>query len=422
MVGEETKKSVAFHTLGCKLNFSETSTMGRMMEAEGFAKAAFDDMADVYVINTCSVTDNADKECRQLVRRIQRLAPESLVVITGCYAQLKPKEIAAIPGVNLVLGAAEKFNLAKHIAELSKGDSGKISSCDIEAVQGFVSSWSQNDRTRTFLKVQDGCDYNCSFCTIPMARGKSRSDNLNNVVANATKLAAEGVKEIVLTGVNLGDFRSADGDGDFFELVKALDGVAGIARYRISSCEPNLLTNDIVNFVAQSRAFMPHFHVPLQSGSNKILGLMRRRYRRELYADRVATIKSLMPHACIGADVIVGFPGETDEDFKETFDFLHLLDLSYLHVFTYSERANTRALEITPVVPMAVRHERNKALRNLSYMKMQYFTTQFYGQARPVLFEGFEKNGMMEGYTDNYIRVQTPHRPEWANAIVDWTL
>jgi threonylcarbamoyladenosine tRNA methylthiotransferase MtaB len=422
MVIEGTKKSVAFHTLGCKLNFSETSTMGRMMEAEGFEKASFDGLADVYVINTCSVTDNADKECRQLVRRIQRRSPESLVVITGCYAQLKPKEIAAIPGVNLVLGAAEKFNLARHIGELSKGDSGKISSCDIEDVQGFVSSWSQNDRTRTFLKVQDGCDYTCSFCTIPMARGKSRSDNLQNVVANATQLAADGVKEIVLTGVNLGDFRSADGNGDFFELVKALDKVEGIARYRISSCEPNLLTNDIVDFVAQSRAFMPHFHVPLQSGSNKILGLMRRRYRRELYADRVAHIKQQMPHACIGADVIVGFPGETDDDFKETFEFLHQLEVSYLHVFTYSERANTRALHIEPVVPVGVRHERNKALRNLSYMKMQYFTQQHQGQRRPVLFEGFEKQGIMEGYTDNYIRVQTPHRPEWANTIVHWQL
>jgi threonylcarbamoyladenosine tRNA methylthiotransferase MtaB len=422
MVIEGTKKSVAFHTLGCKLNFSETSTMGRMMEAEGFEKASFDGMADVYVINTCSVTDNADKECRQLVRRIQRRSPESLVVITGCYAQLKPKEIAAIPGVNLVLGAAEKFNLARHIGELSKGDSGKISSCDIEDLQGFVSSWSQNDRTRTFLKVQDGCDYTCSFCTIPMARGKSRSDNLQNVVANATQLAADGVKEIVLTGVNLGDFRSADGNGDFFELVKALDKVEGIARYRISSCEPNLLTNDIVDFVAQSRAFMPHFHVPLQSGSNKILGLMRRRYRRELYADRVAHIKQQMPHACIGADVIVGFPGETDDDFKETFEFLHQLEVSYLHVFTYSERANTRALHIEPVVPVGVRHERNKALRNLSYMKMQYFTQQHEGQTRPVLFEGFDKQGIMEGYTDNYIRVQTPHRPEWANAIVHWQL
>jgi threonylcarbamoyladenosine tRNA methylthiotransferase MtaB len=422
MVIEGTKKSVAFHTLGCKLNFSETSTMGRIMEAEGFEKASFDGMADVYVINTCSVTDNADKECRQLVRRIQRRSPESLVVITGCYAQLKPKEIAAIPGVNLVLGAAEKFNLARHIGELSKGDSGKISSCDIEEVQGFVSSWSQNDRTRTFLKVQDGCDYTCSFCTIPMARGKSRSDNLPNVVANATQLAADGVKEIVLTGVNLGDFRSADGNGDFFELVKALDKVEGIARYRISSCEPNLLTNDIVDFVAQSRAFMPHFHVPLQSGSNNILGLMRRRYRRELYADRVAHIKQQMPHACIGADVIVGFPGETDDDFKETFEFLHQLEVSYLHVFTYSERANTRALHIEPVVPVGVRHERNKALRNLSYMKMQYFTQQHQGQKRPVLFEGFEKQGIMEGYTDNYIRVQTPHRPEWANTIVHWQL
>jgi threonylcarbamoyladenosine tRNA methylthiotransferase MtaB len=425
MLVAEKKKSVAFHTLGCKLNFSETSTLSRMMEKEGFEKADFDGLSDVYVINTCSVTENADKECRQLVRRIQRKAPESLVVITGCYAQLKPKEIAAIPGVDLVLGASEKFNLASHIAELSKGDSTRISSCDIADVQDFHSSYSLTDRTRTFLKVQDGCDYNCSFCTIPMARGKSRSDTIANVVKNAKELATKGVKEIVLTGVNLGDFRSI-GDGlekqDLFDLVKELDQIAGILRYRISSCEPNLLTNEIIEFVAQSRAFMPHFHIPLQSGSNKILGLMRRRYRRELYAERVALIKKLMPHCCIGVDVIVGFPGESDEDFKDTFDFLHDLDVSYLHVFTYSERDNTKALEIKPVVPMNIRHERNKTLRNLSYMKMQYFTEQHAGQTRPVLFESHSKNDMMEGYTDNYIRITTPFREEWVNEIVDWKM
>ena len=452
MVAEQHKKSVAFHTLGCKLNFSETSTLGRMMEQEGFEKKEFTDQADVYVINTCSVTDNADKECRMLVRRIQRRAPESLVVITGCYAQLKPKEISEIPGVDLVLGGAEKFNLGKHIADLSKGDSTKISSCDIEEVSGFISSWSQGDRTRTFLKVQDGCDYNCSFCTIPMARGKSRSDSVENVVKNVRQLAAEGVKEIVLTGVNLGDFRAptltvhrrgegADtgqnntlateqgGDGiisgseaDFLSLIKELDAIKGIERYRISSIEPNLLTDEIIEFVAQSRAFMPHFHIPLQSGSNKILGLMRRRYRRELYAQKVEKIKSLMPHCAIGVDVIVGFPGETEEDFKETFDFLHSLDISYLHVFTYSERDNTRALEIKPEVPVNIRHDRNKSLRNLSYMKLQYFTQQHAGQTRPVLFESHNKEGMMEGYTDNYIRIQTPFRAEWANRIVDWKI
>jgi threonylcarbamoyladenosine tRNA methylthiotransferase MtaB len=420
------KRTVAFHTLGCKLNFSETSTLSRMLENEGFEKRAFEDLADVYVINTCSVTDNADKECRHLVRRIQRKAPDSFVVITGCYAQLKPKEIASIPGVDLVLGAAEKFNIAQHIGQLAKGDAAKICSCDIEEVSGFTASFSQNDRTRTFLKVQDGCDYNCSFCTIPMARGKSRSDTIANVVLQAEQLAGNGVKEIVLTGVNLGDFgKGGDGKGldeNFFGLVKALDQVAGIERYRISSIEPNLLTNEIIEFVANSDKFMPHFHIPLQSGSNDILGLMRRRYKRELYADRISLIKKLMPHCAVGVDVIVGFPGETEQHFTETFDFLHSLDVSYLHVFTYSERDHTKALEIKPVIPIQVRNERNKTLRNLSYMKMQYFTSQFTGQTRKVLFEAFNKNGMMEGYTDNYLRITTPHRMEWANEIVNWDL
>lgn len=420
-------RTVAFHTLGCKLNFSETSTLSRMLENEGFEKKEFDDQADVYVINTCSVTDNADKECRQIVRRIQRKAPESLVVITGCYAQLKPQQIAGIPGVNLVLGAAEKFNLAQHIRELSKGDSARICSCDIEEVTGFNSSFSINDRTRTFLKVQDGCDYNCSFCTIPQARGKSRSDSIENVVKNVEHLASHGVKEVVLTGVNLGDFgKVPDGntkyEENFFQLVQALEKVEGIQRYRISSIEPNLLTNEIIEFVANSDKFMPHFHIPLQSGSNKILGSMRRRYKRELYAERVALIKTLMPHCCIGVDVIVGFPGETDEDFKETFDLLHSLDISYLHVFTYSERDNTHALSIKPVVPINVRHQRNKTLRNLSYMKMQYFTEQHHGQVRKVLFEGHENKGMMEGYTDNYIKITTPYRQEWVNEIVEWKI
>lgn len=414
-------RTVAFHTLGCKLNFSETSSLSRMLETEGFEKKEFDDMADVYVINTCSVTDNADKECRQLVRRIQRKAPESLVVITGCYAQLKPKEISEIPGVDLVLGAAEKFNIAQHIKELSKGDSAKICSCDIEEVSDFHSSWSVNDRTRTFLKVQDGCDYNCSFCTIPMARGKSRSDSIANVVANAEQLAGAGVKEIVLTGVNLGDFRTGDKE-NFFSLVQELEKVEGIHRYRISSIEPNLLTNEIIEFVAKSKKFMPHFHIPLQSGSNKILGAMRRRYKKELYAERVKHIKALMPYCAIGVDVIVGFPGETDEEFKETFDFLHSLDISYLHVFTYSERDNTHALSLNPVVPVHVRHERNKILRNLSYMKMQYFIGQHVGQTRTVLFENNDKNGMMEGYTDNYIRITTPYMQEWVNEIVEWKI
>lgn len=420
-------KSVAFHTLGCKLNFSETSTISRLLEKDGFVKKDFDEQADVYVINTCSVTDNADKECRMLVRRIQRRAPESLVVITGCYAQLKPQEIAGIEGVDLVLGAAEKFNIVDHLRELTKGDSAKICSCDIGEVNTFHTSYSVNDRTRTFLKVQDGCDYNCSFCTIPMARGISRSDSVVNVVGHARELAASGVKEIVLTGVNLGDFGKGFEGGkrreeSFYELVQALDQVEGIDRYRISSIEPNLLSNDIIEFVSGSRKFMPHFHIPLQSGSNDILALMRRRYRRELYAEKVACIKQFMPHCAIGVDVIVGFPGESDAHFRETYDFLHELDVSYLHVFTYSERANTHALEIKPVVPVHVRHERNKALRNLSHKKMQYFTEQHLGETRKVLFESVNKEGMIEGYTDNYIRVTTPHRTEWANSLVDWEL
>ncbi|MFL5744491.1 MAG: tRNA (N(6)-L-threonylcarbamoyladenosine(37)-C(2))-methylthiotransferase MtaB [Niastella sp.] len=426
------KKTVAFHTLGCKLNFSETSTLSRMLENEGFEKTAFENIADVYVINTCSVTDNADKECRQLVRRIQRKSPESLVVITGCYAQLKPEEIASIPGVDMVLGAAEKFNIAHHLKELTKGDAAKICSCDIEEVSGFHSSFSIHDRTRTFLKVQDGCDYNCSFCTIPMARGKSRSDLIEGVVANVKKLAANGVKEIVLTGVNLGDFGKGQNDANstsphnreenFHELAMALDQLEGVERYRISSIEPNLLTNAIIELVANSNTFMPHFHIPLQSGSNRVLGLMRRRYRRELYAERVKLIKTLMPHAAIGVDVIVGFPGETEEDFQETFNFLHELDVTYLHVFTYSERDNTHALTLGPVVPIPVRHERNKKLRNLSYMKSQYFNQQHAGQTRKVLFEENDKNGMMEGYTDNYIKVVAPYKQEWVNQIVDWKL
>jgi len=420
-------RTVAFHTLGCKLNFSETSSLSRMLEKEGYEKKEFDGKADVYVINTCSVTENADKECRQIVRRIQRRSPGSLVVVTGCYAQLKPRQIAAIPGVSLVLGTAEKFNLVQHLQELSHGDPARICSCDIDEVNGFHPSYSLGDRTRVFLKVQDGCDYNCSFCTIPQARGKSRSDSISNVVDNVRHLVDQGIKEIVLTGVNLGDFgRGSDGEtlarNDFFNLLQELDKIEGTLRYRISSIEPNLLTNEIIELVANSDRFMPHFHIPLQSGSNKILGAMRRRYRKELYAERVNLIKTLMPHGCIGADVIVGFPGESENDFKETLDFLHELDVSYLHVFTYSERANTQALQIKPVIPMTTRQERNKTLRNLSYMKMQYFVSRHRGQTRKVLFEGKDSRNMMEGYTDNYIRVTAPYRSEWVNEIVDWTI
>jgi len=426
-------QSVAFHTLGCKLNFSETSTLSRQLEQEGFEKKAFTEVADIYVINTCSVTENADKECRQLVRRIQRLAPESFVVITGCYAQLKPKEIAEIPGVDLVLGASEKFNLVPHLANLTKGDATKICSCDIETVTDFKTSFSVNDRTRTFLKVQDGCDYSCTFCTIPMARGKSRSDRIENVVAQAQSLASSGVKEIVLTGINLGDFGKSEEGGkkhteNFFDLLKALEQDTNMPRYRISSIEPNLLTNEIIEFVAKSKRIMPHFHIPLQSGSDAVLKLMQRRYTRDLYQERVDLIKKIMPHACIGVDVIVGSPGETEEYFKESLDFIHALDIAYLHVFTYSERAATKALTIKPIVPIQLRHERNKILRNLSYQKLQYFTESQRGATRKVLFESpkvnKEKEGiiMLEGFTDNYIKVETPYRAEWSNQIMDWKL
>jgi len=420
-------KSVAFHTLGCKLNFSETSSLSRSLEAEGYVKTNFEDIADVYVINTCSVTENADKECRQIVRKIQRKAPDSMVVITGCYAQLKPKEISEIEGVDLVLGAAEKFNLAKHIKDYDKSQGAKIHSCDIEDVNGFNASYSVADRTRTFLKVQDGCDYNCSFCTIPLARGHSRSDLIVNVLENIKSLAEGGTKEVVLTGINLGDFGKGNFGGkkkeeDFFELVQELDKLDSIQRYRISSIEPNLLSNDIIDFVATSNHFMPHFHIPLQSGNNEILGKMRRRYQRELYADRVQRIKEKMPHCCIGVDVIVGFPGETEEHFEDTFNFLHDLDVSYFHVFTYSERTNTLATEMADIVPMHVRNERNKRLRNLSYQKMRYFEEQHAGQQRPVLFEHKNKNGVMEGYSDNYIKVQAAYKAELENSIVDWTL
>jgi threonylcarbamoyladenosine tRNA methylthiotransferase MtaB len=421
------QKTVALHTLGCKLNFSETTALGRMLENDGFAKRDFDEVADVYVINTCSVTENADKECRQIVRKIQRKAPEALVVITGCYAQLKPKEIAEIPGVDLVLGAAEKFNIAQHLKEISKNDATKICSCDVEDVNIFVPSHSVNERTRIFLKVQDGCDYNCSFCTIPMARGKSRSDEINNIVENVKAIATGGAKEIVLTGINLGDFGKGYTGGkkhgeNFFDLIQELDALGGIERYRISSIEPNLLSNEIIEFVANSKHFMPHFHIPLQSGSNNTLAAMRRRYKKELYAEKIELIKLLMPQCCIGVDVIVGFPGETKEDFAETVEFLRGLDISYLHVFTYSERDNTHALTIAPVVPIHVRNERNKILRNLSYEKMQAFTNKHIGQTRKVLFEHVNKNGMMEGYSDNYIKISAPFKQAWENEIVDWRI
>ncbi len=416
------ESSIAFHTLGCKLNFSETSSISRQLLDEGYVKKDFQEAADVYVINTCSVTENADKECKQLIKRVKRQNPHSTIVITGCYAQLKPESIAAFEGVDLVIGANEKFNIAKHLAEFKQNGERKICSCDIEEVNAFHASFSLHDRTRTFLKVQDGCNYNCSFCTIPLARGHSRSDSIEGVLQNVIELANTGVQEIVLTGVNLGDFGKGlhgakKSEESFYDLIQALDAQNIIPRFRISSIEPNLLTDEIIEFVAQSKSFMPHFHIPLQSGSNHLLSLMRRRYKRELYAARIEKIKSLMPHACIGADVIVGFPGETDEIFQETFDFLHQLDVSYLHVFTYSERVNTSAANMDGIVPQIIRKHRNSILRNLSEKKMHYFSESHKGEARNVLFEQADKDGMMEGYSDNYIKVLQPYDEDKINTI-----
>ncbi|MBK8328403.1 MAG: tRNA (N(6)-L-threonylcarbamoyladenosine(37)-C(2))-methylthiotransferase MtaB [Bacteroidetes bacterium] len=416
-------KTVAYHTLGCKLNFSETSTISRQFDAHDFSKKEFHESADVYVINTCSVTENADKECKQLIKRAKKNNPEATIVITGCYAQLKPQQIAQLEGVDIVIGANEKFNIVQHVQEYKKNGEVKICSCDIEDVQAFHTSFSINDRTRTFLKVQDGCDYNCSFCTIPLARGHSRSDTIQGVLDNVKELANSDVKEIVLTGVNLGDFGKGYHGGrhkeeTFFDLVKALDSQALIPRFRISSIEPNLLTDEIIEYVASSKTFMPHFHIPLQSGSDTLLKGMRRRYQRALYTERVAKIKSLMPHCCIGVDVIVGFPGESDALFQETFDYLHALDISYLHVFTYSERDNTQAIHMTEVVPMQLRKQRNAILRQLSEKKMNYFTNQHIGSVRATLFEHAEKSGMMEGYTDNYIKISQAFDPHKVNQIV----
>lgn len=417
-----TPKSVAFHTLGCKLNYSETSSIQRLFEDNGFFVNEFDAGADVYVINTCSVTDFADQKCRQIVRRALRHTPQSFVVVVGCYAQLKPQEIADIPGVDLVLGAGEKFKIVDYIDSLTKAQGkGMVSAGEIKEVNTFHNAFSFGDRTRSFLKVQDGCDYKCTFCTIPLARGKSRSDTVDSVVANANKIAEMGVKEIVLTGVNIGDFGNGteviEGtrvkkEALFIDLIKELDKVEGINRFRISSIEPNLLTNEIIAFVADSQRFMPHFHIPLQSGNNKQLQQMKRRYKRELYASRVETIKSLMPHACIGVDVIVGFPGETGEDFLETYNFINSLDISYLHVFTYSERPNTPANEMENAVPMHKRRERNEMLRILSEKKRRAFYQQFLGQTREVLFEKHKNSAFLTGFTDNYIKIELPKNGE----------
>ena len=413
-----TPQSVAFYTLGCKLNFSETSAIGRQFEEKGFQKIPFEAGADLYVINTCSVTDHADRKCRKVVQQALKHNPEAFVAIVGCYAQLKPQEIANIPGVSAVLGAAEKFMLVDILADFQKpaaGQPGQVHASPIAAATEFHAAHSFGDRTRTFLKVQDGCDYSCSFCTIPLARGGSRSGSVASVVARVEKLAETGVKEIVLTGVNLGDFGlqgpERERREDFTQLVRALDEVAGIRRFRISSCEPNLLTDDILDTVAASARFMPHFHIPLQSGSDKILGLMRRRYKRALYASRVARIKELMPHACIGVDVIVGFPGETDADFLDTYNFLNELPISYLHVFPYSERPDTLAPTLPGRVQDRVRHERTTQLRSLSEKKKRFFYEQHLGLETEVLFEDDVTDGQMEGFTPNYIRVVAKYDP-----------
>jgi threonylcarbamoyladenosine tRNA methylthiotransferase MtaB len=416
-------KKVAFYTLGCKLNFSETSTIARSFEQRGYRKVEFSESPDIFIINTCSVTDNADKKCRKIVREAQKINPDGYVAIVGCYAQLKPQEIAGIEGVDAVLGAAEKFRLVDLLDGFEKQPTGKarVYNSNIEEVIEYHASYSLNDRTRTFLKVQDGCDYPCAYCTIPLARGGSRSDTVDNVVRMAHEIAGRGVKEIVLTGVNIGDFGLRDGKRNetFLDLVQALDNVEGIERFRISSIEPNLLTDDVIAFVAQSRRFVPHFHVPLQSGSNQVLGLMRRRYRRELYADRVANIKSLMPHACIGVDVIVGHPGETQTEFLETYQFLNELPVSYLHVFTYSERPNTHALGIRPVVSPSQRAERSKMLHILSDKKRRAFYESQLGRTATVLFEEDVESGRMEGFTEHYVRVTAKYDPLLINELKD---
>lgn len=412
-------KKVAFYTLGCKLNFSETSAIGRQFNEAGFETVAFTDKADVYLINTCSVTDHADKKCRKVVKEALKYSPNAYIAIVGCYAQLKPKEISEIPGVDVVLGAAEKFMITDYITDLTKKEKTQIYNQDISEAKSFISSYSFGERTRTFLKVQDGCDYTCSFCTIPLARGASRSDTIPHVIEQANEIAQSGVKEIVLTGVNLGDFGIRDGirQDKFFDLIHALDQVEGIDRIRISSIEPNLLSNEIIEFVSQSKKFVPHFHIPLQSGCNKILGLMRRRYKRELYAERVAEIKRLMPNCCIGVDVIVGFPGETDEDFLETYNFLNELEVSYLHVFTYSERENTLAAEMKDSVPGSKRAERSKMLHILSEKKRRAFYETQVGITTEVLFEADQKNGFMHGFSRNYVKVKAPYDPLLINEI-----
>ena len=417
-----TKKKVAFYTLGCKLNFSETSTIARSFKDEGFERVDFSETADIYVINTCSVTENADKRFKTIVKQAQKTNADAFVAAVGCYAQLKPQELADVNGVDLVLGATEKFKITDYLNDLTKNDFGEVHSCDINDADFYVGSYSIGDRTRAFLKVQDGCDYKCTYCTIPLARGISRSDALENVIKNAKEISAKGIKEIVLTGVNIGDYGKGEfgnkkHEHTFLELVQALDMVDGIERLRISSIEPNLLKNETIEVVSQSRAFVPHFHIPLQSGHNAILKLMKRRYMRELYVDRVKKINEVMPHACIGVDVIVGFPGETDEHFLETYNFLNTLDISYLHVFTYSERDNTEASNFQDIVPKNIRSKRSKMLRGLSAKKRRAFYEKQIGTSRSVLFESENKAGYIHGFTENYVKVKAPWNPELVNTI-----
>lgn len=415
-------KKVAFYTLGCKLNFSETSTIARSLDNEGFDRVDFSEKADLYVINTCSVTENADKRFKTIVRQVQKVNPEAFVAAIGCYAQLKPEALAQVDGVDLVLGATEKFKLADYVNDLSKNDMGAVHSCAIEEADFYVGSYSIGDRTRAFLKVQDGCDYKCTYCTIPLARGISRSDTLDNVLTNAQEISAKGIKEIVLTGVNIGDYGKGEfgnkkHEHTFFELVQALDEVPGIERLRISSIEPNLLKNETIQFVATSKTFVPHFHIPLQSGSDTMLRAMRRRYATNLYLDRVKEIKKIMPHACIGVDVIVGFPGETEAHFLETYHFLTELEISYLHVFTYSERDNTIAATLPGAVPLEIRKKRSKMLRGLSVKKRRVFYEGQLGTTRTVLFESENKEGYIYGFTENYVKVKMPWNPEFINTL-----
>tara|TARA_R110002050_G_scaffold300364_1_gene469415 strand:+ start:24207 stop:25544 length:1338 start_codon:yes stop_codon:yes gene_type:complete len=418
------RKKVAFYTLGCKLNFSETSTIARNFSDEGFDRVDFSENADIYVINTCSVTENADKRFKTIVKQTQKANAEAFVIAIGCYAQLKPQELADVNGVDLVLGATEKFKITDYLNDLSKNDLGEVYSCEIEEADFYVGSYSIGDRTRAFLKVQDGCDYKCTYCTIPLARGISRSDAMRNVLKNAKEISEQNIKEIVLTGVNIGDYGKGEfgnkkHEHTFLDLVTELDKVEGIERLRISSIEPNLLKNETIDLVSKSRAFVPHFHIPLQSGNNEILKKMKRRYMRELYVDRVSKIKEVMPHACIGVDVIVGFPGETDNHFLETYNFLNELDISYLHVFTYSERDNTEAAEMDGVVPNNIRSKRSKMLRGLSVKKRRAFYESQIGSNRTVLFESENKAGYIHGFTENYVKVKAPWNPEFVNTLHD---